>query len=105
MEHKIGISESIQDILKNQNVDYDAQLSKLRGISEHLIIENNSLRAKLKLLRDGSLPPALSSDDKDVPNSNQHTEVETTILDFKDGFESEYFSMKDQLLEKDTEIR
>lgn len=44
MQQKIDKKQEINDYLKQQNIDYDDQMSKLRTTIEQLMLENNALR-------------------------------------------------------------
>ena len=90
---KIDNSKSIQAHLKEQNLDFDVQMTKMRGVIEQLIVENNSLNEKLKLVTDAGNPDQLKQ---------LNEQVKTT---FENEFQQEYFKMKDKLRTKETEIR
>ena len=65
----------------------------MRGVIEQLIVENNGLNEKLKLVKEAGSPDQLK---------HLNEQVEIT---FENEFQQEYFKMKEKLRSKETEVR
>ena len=94
MQDRVESEQRVKEMLKSQNLEYDSQMSKLRDLVQHLILENQRLRDRLRTFspKDDLLMNELSSDQ--VTDGDPEKGAKNIQQKFSDCFTEDYMRLK-----------